>query len=121
MTLHIAKVFFTNPNRKSRQFSIQSNGFGRKHSACFSDYAVGGPLLIILHIERVWSTIVSSLLCVCLERSVEVAKKAPHLSLFIHGRLGVCSPMLPDGQRINEVKKDIMRDTGCSAIVFLYA
>ena len=67
-------------------FPLQSNGFGRKHSACFSDYAVGGPLLIILHIERVWSTIVSSLLCVCLERSVEVAKKAPHLSfLFIGG------------------------------------
>ena len=50
---------FHQPNRKSGQFSYKA-WVGRLHFACLNDYVDWWPSChYVLHIERVWSTIVS--------------------------------------------------------------
>ncbi len=73
-----AKVFFANLVENLDNFLTQ--GFGRKHSACLYDYVGRWPSYCrVLHIERVWSTIVSFLGASVQNVRREVTKTASHL------------------------------------------
>jgi len=70
-------VFFANLVENLDNF--QTQGFGRQHSACLDTVDDTPFWPIVLHISRVWSTIVSYLGASVQNVRLEEPESAPHL------------------------------------------
>ena len=81
--LHIAKVFFAVLGSKSGQFTQQNKGPVVSTPLVCWFWSGGSLMPVVLHIRRVWSTILSSFFAFVQNVLPECSETAPHFCIVI--------------------------------------